>query len=376
MSGVRQAGIGPRVRQAMAATPTATTQAALAKAIGMTEDAMSRSLNGVRAFSSLEIAQIADLLGADVHWLITGEPDPLAATLAARHEYDRGSRGHSNPGDGRDDQTLHIIELAYRQAHPWRQDRVRGLPNTPQAVREALGPGFASKFADTVERELGIDVMCVQGLATDYSLTIGRRPVIVLGAEPYWFRANWSLAHEIAHLALGHHDDAAEPNSVHEAAANAFAAELMLPEAEMRGIDWPSLEESDLAVLLWDWGVSTEAVRVRLESLRLPVPMCLSARPENTTMRLLNRHIGRLATTQPNDFFAQIDPIASRMVGSSQRRLPTFLLSALREGVERHGVNPATLAWLLQVEPEVLEFVQDDPPQSSDLSELEAMLRA
>lgn len=50
------------------------TQALVADRVGMTPDAMSRALRGMRAFTSVELAAIADVLDADLYWLVTGRP--------------------------------------------------------------------------------------------------------------------------------------------------------------------------------------------------------------------------------------------------------------------------------------------------------------
>src|SRR5664279_6646069 len=70
------------------------TQRDIAALIGMTPDAFSRSVNGTRSFSSVELAKIAELLRVDVYWLITGNDDPNRLMLFARHTFDRDTREH------------------------------------------------------------------------------------------------------------------------------------------------------------------------------------------------------------------------------------------------------------------------------------------
>ena len=65
------AQVGSRIRAAM---PRGMTQRQLADRAGMTPDAISRALNAQRGLSPIEVAAIATVLGADTHWLITGEP--------------------------------------------------------------------------------------------------------------------------------------------------------------------------------------------------------------------------------------------------------------------------------------------------------------
>ena len=81
------AEVGVRIRAAM---PAGMSQRQLAERAGMTPDALSRALNGQRGLSPTEVAKIAETLGADTHWLITGAPDPFSLTVAARHASGRG----------------------------------------------------------------------------------------------------------------------------------------------------------------------------------------------------------------------------------------------------------------------------------------------
>lgn len=362
--------VGQRVREAVSrAFPDAPrTDASIAAHIDMKPDAFSRAMNGQRAFTSLEIARLADLLGEDVHWLITGEPDPLRVRIAARHSWDAEARDHHRPDAPADDQVLDGIALAYRQATTWRTDPAHALPTEPGAIRAALGDDFVQTFADRVEQVLGVDVVRIQNLSTDYSFTIGERRVILLKSEPLWFRSNWSLAHEIAHLALGHHDVTSKhADSKFEAPANRFASELLLPEQEIRGINWVACDEAELARHLWAYGVSTEALANRLHTLNLPAPAILTARPEGSTMRLLRRQRDALpAMTHPGTPFAVIDQITHRFNAAAERRIPEALLAAHLDGIAAGRLNKGTLAWLLEVTPDEVEV--DEPLAPEQLS--------
>ncbi len=50
-----------------------------------------------------------------MHWLVTGEADPFAVRLAARHEFDVLTRSYSCSPE-KDRRTLEAVELLYRQA--------------------------------------------------------------------------------------------------------------------------------------------------------------------------------------------------------------------------------------------------------------------
>jgi IrrE N-terminal-like domain len=80
-----------------------------------------------------------------------------------------------------------------------------------------------------------VDVIRVAELSTAYSFTVGGRPVIAVPATASWFRENWDLAHELGHLAERHDAEGISGPEAdrREAAANAFAADLLLP-AETR----------------------------------------------------------------------------------------------------------------------------------------------
>lgn len=366
--------VGQRVREAVnRAFPDGDrTDSSIAAEIDIKPDAFSRAMSGNRAFSSLEIARLADLLSEDVHWLITGAPDPLRVRIAARHAWDSGTREHHLPDAPADDETLDGIALAYRQANPWRTDPAQALPTEPGAVRAALGDDFVQTFADRAEQVLGVDVVRIQSLSTDYSFTIGERRVILLKSEPHWFRSNFSLAHEIAHLALGHHDVTSKhADSKYEAPANRFASELLLPEEEIRGIDWAASNEADLARHLWSYGVSTEALANRLNTLNLPVPAILTARPEGSTMRLLRRQRDALpAMTYPGTPFAVIDPITHRFNAAAERRIPEALIAAHLDGIASGRLNKGTLAWLLEVAPDDVEVDEPLAPEALTTDQL------
>ena len=104
--------IGARVASAI---PPGTTQKQVAASVGMSPDAFSRALRGERGFSARELADLADLLSQDVHYLITGQPDPQRLVVSARHAFDRETRVRSVEGRQADDAVLADIALAFRQ---------------------------------------------------------------------------------------------------------------------------------------------------------------------------------------------------------------------------------------------------------------------
>ncbi|MBL7519132.1 ImmA/IrrE family metallo-endopeptidase, partial [Frankia sp. CNm7] len=218
-------GIGDRVLEQIGRSCPTALHRDIADRVEMTADAFSRALRGKRAFSSIELARLADLLDADIHWLITGLPDPHRLVVAARHDFDHLTGRREVPGRDRDEQALRDVALAYRQAYP-QPERLRELPDSPGAVRAALDEGFVRPFADRLESRLGVDVVRLADLSTAYSFAIGGQRVIALPATGNWFRENWSLAHELGHLALAHHDQGLSESDRdrHEAGARTRAA--------------------------------------------------------------------------------------------------------------------------------------------------------
>ncbi len=342
--------IGERVAAFLRERRPTMTQKELAESIGMTPDALSRSLSGERKFSAGELGEIADLLGADVHWLITGEPDPCRVVLAARHDYDHATGARDVPGREDDARVLEDVELAYRQAYRAEPGAMPRLPRRVEAVREVLGEGFVRPFVERLEDRLGVDVVRLAEISTGWSFSIAGRSVIVLPATGNWFRENWSLAHELAHLSLGHHAqaDGESVSSRNEAAANSFAADLLLPANTVKAVDWPHVTVDRLASLVWEWGVSTDALSRRLASLRIPLPEVVAAWAVQPTQRLLWRH-----------WNGPPEQITRRMDDAATRHFPVALQARHLKQIENGALGKATLAWMLGVHREDLEV--DEP---------------
>ncbi len=355
--------IGERV---LGALPKGTPQKEIARQVGMTEDAFSRALHGHRGFSALELARLAQVLNQDIYLLITGEPDPNRLVVSGRHNVDSQTWVRSIEGEQGDKPILSDVVLAYRQAETVRSLRPSNVPADLAGAREALGEGFARAFIERLAA-LGIDTVRLPDLSTAYSLRIGPRDVIVIPESGNWFYENFSLAHELAHLVLGHEGVMVTEGrevSREEAAANRFAADLLLPEHELRAMDWSTLPASDLAAHVWRWGVSTSTLKVRLEALHLPVSPQARSLLDLKTQGLLRRH---WVPDEPGD------PITERMTSASARTFPTWLKDAHLEGVAEGRLQKGTLAWMLGVDPQTLEVDEPSAPTMSD-SDLMSLL--
>ncbi|WP_062078807.1 ImmA/IrrE family metallo-endopeptidase [Demequina globuliformis] len=354
--------IGERVAGLL---PPTHTQREVALQIGMTPDAFSRALNGKRGFAAIELAKLADLLDADLHFLITGEANPRRVLAAARHTFDHSTKEHRLPAVEEDVPHLETIVLAYEQVHG--DCPASDVPASLSAARAALGEEFVRTFADRLDG-LGVDVVRLKELSAAYSMFIGDRAVIALGATGSWFWENWSLAHELGHLSY----QAASMNSggpadqhCTEPEANAFAAELLLPESVMRTVDWASITERELAEFVWDRGVSTAALGRRLSALRLAAAGHVSVWAGQPTQRLLRRHL-----PVPTDE----DQITRRMDAASTRRFPLALQDAHLGRIAAGSVRKDTLAWMLGVDPLTLEVDEPQPSVGLSADELSEVL--
>lgn len=291
-------------------------------------------------------------------------------SIAAQHSWDARRRERVNNGHVEDREILDQVVALYRAANPQGPPPSADLPSDAAALRRLLGGPFVRAFAETTEEKLGVDVIRIPELGTDYSLRIGERGVIVLATQASWFRSNWSLAHELAHLALCHH---APYESSHEGPKHGvqkeerqtdrFAASLLLPaEALDRIAALP--DERSTAQVIWELGVSTEAVRNQLRRFkRSPNEFVTSALAQSTPKLLRNN---RAAITGGQG----VDPIVGREQAASARRFPVPLLSALQAQIDIGAASPVMMAWALDVPVNDIDF----PEASDDIAAYERML--
>lgn len=352
--------IGSRIRSAM---PAGMSQGELARQVDMPPDALSRAMNAKRGFSAAELTGIGGLLGVSLHWLITGQPDPFALRVAARHAYDPATRQRSNRGARDDEPVVALVARCFEEAFPGGIPASPEPPAGPAGIRDLLGEGFVREFSKRIEIKLGIDVVRVPRLTTDYSLTIGPRKVVVLAAGQWWFRSNWSLAHELGHLVLSHDlDDAAareEQEKEQEDAADTFAADLLLPRDVVFKMASEATSVEGLARFVWETGVSTPALRNRLAYLHQDVSPDIQEALELSTPKLL-----RAGAQAIGDGFAGASAISERQQEAAVRRWPASLVAALTDQVEAGNADPQLLADVLDVD--VSEIDYPDPPSEEE----------
>jgi hypothetical protein len=126
-----------------------------------------------------------------------------------------------------------------------------------------------------------------------------------------------------------------------EDAANAFAAELLMPETMIRSMSWTDTNPHLIAEHVWKMGVSTQALRTRLDYLRPPVSDAVRSILEMPTPRLIRESL--------SSSVASSEDVTERMARSARRRFPQRLLTDLRKAVEVGRAPHASLAWALGV---------------------------
>ena len=264
-------------------------QQEFATRIGLDNPKLSKSLSGVRRFSSLDLARIADLGTVTVDWLLTGEETELGVAA-------RGVAGTTASAAVAEARRLANIrsDLAYlgypqqfrlvaatdggrgyvAQGERWAafaQDRLLA------ARADVADPDLAT----VVERAFGVDV-AVSELGIGFDGVAVRGPqvnLIVVGRSAVPWRQRFTIAHELGHLLLGDdqgvHLDEDVLNASHqklpsERRANAFAAAFLMPQQRLReAVGSMGLDERGFAALTCDLRVSPNTLAYRLEGLRL-----------------------------------------------------------------------------------------------------------
>ena len=223
-------------------------------------------------------------------------------------------------------------------------------------ARAALGEDFISCFYDRVESALGVEVIVVPLRGDGYSLTLGGHKVIVLAATGHWFRSNFTLAHELGHLLV--EGIPPQDGKTVEDVANAFAADLLMPVEIIRTIDWAQAKAATVARVIWDLGVSTQALGVRLRFLGIA--------PGNKARSALGMSTEALLRGSPAPAVAPPAAVTARMEYSARRRFPERVVTGLRRAVADGDAPQASLSWVLGL-PAREENNDDVTPESHEL---------
>ena len=271
--------------------------------------------------------------------------DALEVRVAGRHLYDRISHGYVHVGAGLGSAVFDRVVQAYESVYAVPRE-IRPLePMDAPAARALLGSRFIDDLVVAIERTFDLHVIQVDDVGGDCAIQVAGRRVILVGATPNWFFRNWSIAHELGHMLRGDLDAAtsgqvrpASPRTL-ERAANAFAAELLLPRAELAAVDWVGMGERELADFVWRSGVSTRALAQRLASLKLEVAPEVRRLLEVRTVTLVRR--GGILVPEPQLLHARVAEAATA-------RFPADLIEAHRLALAAGGGDTASLDWMLR----------------------------
>ncbi|MEY9872737.1 transcriptional regulator with XRE-family HTH domain [Streptacidiphilus sp. MAP12-33] len=277
--------VSGRVREVIRAAGQS--QAAFAARAGITPDKLSKSLGGVRRFSSLDLALIAEAAQVSVDWLLTGRQHAPAG-IAARGDAAAHGAGLSERAE-RFTAAYDVLDLLGRAPE------LPALPALPPGDPDGQGELLAADVRTRVHALVGAEpallatgellAACEHAFGVDFAVTDlpgavdgfawqedGFRLALARRDER-WTRQRFTLAHELGHLLAG---DATEPlaespvapgrqSEPDEVRANAFAAALLMPEPEVRD----AADALDFAELVVRFRVSPSALAARLRRLGL-----------------------------------------------------------------------------------------------------------
>lgn len=288
-----------RVREVMSAASVS--QAVFAEAIGLTPDKVSKSLGGVRRFTSLDLARIAEFGNTTVDWLLTGR-EPLRPAIAARTTapaLDERGRGRLKELVDRLTAAYEVIDLLglspeLPELPPVRTDLGRYVDQGIALAEDALvrlaakgspvmGGLDTADLLQAMERSFGVDVAKADlpdGFDGAAWQVDGFR-LIMIARTDVPTRQRFTLVHELGHilakdaqdlltethLSPGHQKDLTEVR------ANVFAANLLMPRDEiMSAVREGELTDEHLTSLVVRFQVSPSALAARLGQLGVIAP--------------------------------------------------------------------------------------------------------
>ncbi|WP_196279462.1 helix-turn-helix domain-containing protein [Catellatospora vulcania] len=276
-------GVIDRVRSVI--TRVSSSQAAFSELVGISADKLSKSLNAVRRFTSLELALIADAGDVSVDWLLTGRTREPALPAV-------------EPSSGDE-----IRALVDRYAAAYERLRLLGrrpplprLPEPPAGPPGATGRALAewavtalgvpsvralptAELATAVEQAFAVDValLALPGGADALAWQSAHGRLVLGNVTSRFTRQRFALAHALGHVLAG---DAEQPlldqhlapgrqRAALEQRADAFAAAFLMPTAEVRAVAGPPVTDAVFAELVGAFGVSAGAMAARLRGLGL-----------------------------------------------------------------------------------------------------------
>lgn len=344
----------------------------MADALGLDGEEMANLEAGRRSASAGDVAAAAEFLR--VSSLAILEPDSLLARLPAA----KRSNGDEAAGEEADqDVVLRLTSMAELNhvltegGHPPAPDIPQSHNGTSAAKHpkawlqharelaelalERIGHDWCRDnplldLAQAIEDKLGVDVMVESlgsvGAPLAAAITDSDFSFILINADQRSSRALFSLAHELGHVL--HHDGNTQIQIDHhlraehdrsERAANAFAANLLMPEPRVRSaVDNNEHIVGALYSMLVSFGVSYETLIYRLHNLRI-----INANGRDS---LLNYGWSGLRESANGNF----DALLRNRWAHPGRRHPSLLTQRCLTGALGGTVGAAPLARLLNAD--------------------------
>ena len=352
--------------------------------VGMDAPKLSKSLRGIRRFTSLELALIAERGGVTVDWLLTGRGSSLPAVAARAAEVDEDAAGAAVArAEHLEEIWSSLTELGALPVQPPLSAVVprgrmveQGAELARVAWTEVRRAGreqdVAGDLPSVLETVFGVDVEVASlGDGLDgLSYRRGGFRLALVSGQAAWTRQRFTAAHELGHLLAGDGGGsgllvdrdvmaAATRRDHTEMRANAFAAAFLMPEDAVRGRvgegdGWFAPLASDLVVspsaLAWrlfSLGLVDEEDRRRLSGSGLPVAALHGSRARfgsagptvsRPCLRLLAaaeaaygrgdlsvRPLAALLGRSPEDVLAALEPGAPPPAPRADAEEPVFL---------------------------------------------------
>lgn len=278
VDGTTVAAVFDPARLTLAREVVAYSKKELAGAIGRAPSAVTQYEAGLSRPSGPVLEACADVLGVPVGFFATGRPrlpldvgDAHFRSLRSARAAER-RRALTMVGlvwELTEQLTRHV---RFPELHlPDLGDAVADPTAAARALRAAwnMAPGPVPHLVRLLESQ-GVIVAFLDfsgsGRVDAFSTAVGGRPIIVLTTEKgTMLRTRFTAAHELAHLML--HADVIPGDITHERQADAFAAELLMPAAEIIGELPTRIDLSALLSLQQRWGVSVAALLYRCREL-------------------------------------------------------------------------------------------------------------
>ncbi|MEU9465346.1 XRE family transcriptional regulator [Streptomyces avermitilis] len=368
-------------------------QAAFAEKVGLTPDKLSKSLAGVRRFTSLDLALIAEVGGRTVDWLLTGR-DPLRPSFAARTTAGAvPGRGRVSDAADRFTAAYEVLELLGRppKLPPMpsvRSDLKRYVDQGKQLAQDAVGVLTAADGPRTVAG-LETDVLitaCTQTFGVDVAVT--RLPdtvdgltwqtdtfrLVLIGPTETWTRQRFTLAHELGHilardaqeLVVESHVAPGRQKDLTEVRANVFASNLLMPAPEVRdkfrqvADQQGRLTDEAFSELVVAFKVSPSALSARLSQLQL-----IDAKSA--------LHYRGLTTEICHLLAGATDAFQRQLAWAAAERFPVRLVAALYKCYAEGETTLRPLAALLGMDVDQLHNLLDPAePNAPELAGSEA----